>query len=214
MTIVGLTGSVGMGKSTVSRMLRQMAIPVFDADAVVHALMTRDYTVRAALAAAFPECVDMSRVDGVNRGALGAVIFGDVEKKRLLESILHPAVARARRAWLRSCGRCPVVVCDIPLLFETGLHHAVDVVVVVSAPLFVQRQRVLRRSGMTPERFQAIQTHQWPDAQKRRHADVVLHSGRSLGALRQQVMALMRTMRRGDADIQAPQDPRTVSGSC
>ncbi len=81
MTIVGLTGSVGMGKSTVSRMLRQMAIPVFDADAVVHALMTRDHTVRAALAAAFPECVDMSRVDGVNRGALGAVIFGDVEKK-------------------------------------------------------------------------------------------------------------------------------------
>ena len=188
MTIVGLTGSIGMGKSTVSAMMRQMGVPVFDADAVVHTLMTKDHVVRAALAAAFPECVDLSRVDAVDRAALGAVVFGDADKKRLLESILHPAVGRARQAWLRRCGRYPVVVCDIPLLFETGLHHTVDVVVVVSAPAFVQRQRVLRRGGMTPERFQAIQNHQWPDAQKRRHADVVFHSGRSLGSLRRQII--------------------------
>ena len=188
MTIVGLTGSIGMGKSTVSAMMRQMGVPVFDADAVVHTLMTKDHVVRAALAAAFPECVDLSRVDAVDRAALGAVVFGDADKKRLLESILHPAVGRARQAWLRRCGRYPVVVCDIPLLFETGLHHTVDVVVVVSAPAFVQRQRVLRRVGMTPERFQAIQNHQWPDAQKRRHADVVFHSGRSLGSLRRQII--------------------------
>ena len=188
MTIVGLTGSIGMGKSTVSAMMRQMGVPVFDADAVVHTLMTKDHVVRAALAAAFPECVDLSRVDAVDRAALGAVVFGDADKKRLLESILHPAVGRARQAWLRRCGRYPVVVCDIPLLFETGLHHTVDVVVVVSAPAFVQRQRVLRRGGMTPERFQAIQNHQWPDAQKRRHADVVFHSGRSWGSLRRQII--------------------------
>ena len=188
MTIVGLTGSIGMGKSTVSAMMRQMGVPVFDADAVVHTLMTKDHVVRAALADAFPECVDLSRVDAVDRAALGAVVFGDADKKRLLESILHPAVGRARQAWLRRCGRYPVVVCDIPLLFETGLHHTVDVVVVVSAPAFVQRQRVLRRGGMTPERFQAIQNHQWPDAQKRRHADVVFHSGRSLGSLRRQII--------------------------
>ena len=188
MTIVGLTGSIGMGKSTVSAMMRQMGVPVFDADAVVHNLMTKDHLVRAALADAFPECVDLSRVDAVDRAALGAVVFGDADKKRLLESILHPAVGRARQAWLRRCGRYPVVVCDIPLLFETGLHHTVDVVVVVSAPAFVQRQRVLRRAGMTPERFQAIQNHQWPDAQKRRHADLVFHSGRSLGSLRRQII--------------------------
>jgi dephospho-CoA kinase len=188
MTIVGLTGSIGMGKSTVSAMMRQMGIPVFDADAVVHTLMIKDPSVRTALAAAFPECVDLSRVDAVDRGALGSVVFGDPEKKHRLESILHPAVGRARQAWLRRCGRCPVVVCDIPLLFETGLHHTVDVVVVVSAPAFVQRQRVLRRAGMTPERFQAILNHQWPDAQKRRHGDVVLHSGGSLGSLRCQII--------------------------
>ena len=196
MTLVGLTGSIGMGKSTVSQMMRQMGVPVFDADAAVHTLMTKDHAVRAALAAAFPECVDLSRVDAVDRAALGAVVFGDVDKKRLLESILHPAVGRARQAWLRRCGRYPVVVFDIPLLFETGLHHSVDVVVVVSAPPFVQRQRVLRRAGMTPERFQAIQNHQWPDAQKRRHADVVLHSGRSKGALRGQVKVLIRDFNR------------------
>ena len=188
MTLVGLTGSIGMGKSTVSAMMRQMGVPVFDADSAVHTLMTKDHAVRTALAAAFPECVDLSCVDAVDRAALGAVVFGDQDKKRLLESILHPAVGRARQAWLRRCGRYPVVVCDIPLLFETGLHHTVDVVVVVSAPPFVQRQRVLRRVGMTPERFQAIQNHQWPDAQKRRHADVVLHSGGSLGSLRHQII--------------------------
>jgi dephospho-CoA kinase len=188
MTIVGLTGSIGMGKSTVSAMMRQMGVPVFDADAAVHTLMAKDQAVRAALAEAFPECVDLSRFDAVDRGALGSVVFGDPDKKHRLESILHPAVGRARQAWLRRCGRCPVVVCDIPLLFETGLHHTVDVVVVVSAPAFVQRQRVLRRAGMTPERFQAIRNHQWPDAQKRRHADVVLHSGGSLGSLRCQII--------------------------
>jgi dephospho-CoA kinase len=172
-------------------MMRQMGIPVFDADAVVHTLMIKDPSVRAALAAAFPECVDLSRPESVDRATLGAVVFGDPDKKHRLESILHPAVGRARQAWLRRCGRCPVVVCDIPLLFETGLHHTVDVVAVVSAPTFVQRQRVLRRSGMTQERFQAILNHQWPDTQKRRHADVVLHTGRSLGALRRQVIDLI-----------------------
>lgn len=192
MTLVGLTGSIGMGKSTVCQMMRQMGVPVFDADAVVHALMIHNDDVRGALAAAFPECVDLSRVDGVNRSALGAVVFGNPEKKQILESILHPAVARARGVWMRRWGRHPVVVWDVPLLFETGLHHMVDVVAVVSAPPFVQRQRVLRRSGMTPERFSAILNHQWPDAQKRRHADVILHSGRSLGALRSQVRAMMK----------------------
>jgi dephospho-CoA kinase len=192
MHILGLTGSMGMGKSTVSQMMRQMGVPVFEADATVHHLMAHDTEVRRALAEAFPACIDLSIPKSpVNRSALGAVIFQDPEKKKILESILHPAVARRRGEWLSRYRRFPLVVFDVPLLFETGMQDQVDAVVVVSAPSFVQRHRVLRRPGMTQERLTAILNHQWPDAQKRRHADVVLQTGGSLGHLRRQVRGLV-----------------------
>ncbi|WP_421995396.1 dephospho-CoA kinase [Reyranella sp.] len=183
MVIVGLTGSIGMGKSTAARMLRQMGVPVYDADAAVHALQAPGGPALPAIEAAFPGVVK----DGVlDRQALGARVFGNKEALRRLEAIVHPLVGQRQRAFLRRAARRGdrLVVLDIPLLFEGMGERRVDATLVVSAPAFLQRRRVLARPGMTPERLAGILRQQVPDAVKRRKADIVIPTGLGLAPTR------------------------------
>ena len=179
MRVFGITGSIGMGKSTVARMLRSLGVPVYDADASVHQLMARGGKAVPKIAARFPAVV----VDGaVDRSALGREVFGNAAALRDLEAIVHPLVRAAERRFLElaRCQRRRRVALDVPLLFERRGRRNIDLVLVVSAPAFLQRQRVLRRSGMTLETFRRILSNQMPDAKKRRLADWVIPSGLGL----------------------------------
>ncbi|MGE0745749.1 MAG: dephospho-CoA kinase [Rhodospirillales bacterium] len=199
MVIIGLTGSIGMGKSTVAGMFRRMGIPVYDSDAAVHKLYARGGRAVRPIAAAFPEAVTDGAVD---RRVLSRLVVGDRAAFKKLESIVHPLVGGVRDDFLRRMARsgAPIVVIDVPLLFEIGGDWACDAVVVVSAPPFVQRARVLARPGMTPAKLDEILARQVPDAQKRRRADYVVPTGqprrRTLRALHD-IVKVMRT-RRGD----------------
>ena len=190
MVILGLTGSIAMGKSAAAAALRRLGLPVHDADAAVHRLLAEDPDTIKAVRRAFPKTVKAGRVD---RKALGARVFGDPAALRRLEAILHPKVRQAEEAFLRRQARrrAAMVVLDIPLLFETGAEARCDAVLVVSAPAFIQTQRVLRRPGMTPKRLAEIRAQQLPDAEKRRRADFVIPTGlgkvESLRALRRAV---------------------------
>lgn len=176
MIVLGLTGSIGMGKSTAAKMLRRLGIPVHDADAAVHRLLAKGGAAVPLIAAAFPGTVVAGRVD---RPALGAKVFGNPQELRRLEAILHPLVQAATRRFLRrqQARRRQLVVLDIPLLFETGGEKRCDAVIVVTAPRFVQRARVLARPRMTPERFAEVERQQMPDREKRRRADFVIETG-------------------------------------
>jgi dephospho-CoA kinase len=175
MTIVlGLTGSIGMGKSTVAAMFRRIGVPVFDADAAVHALQGRDGLLVARIEALFPGTTGAS---GVDRQALGAAVLHDKAALVRLERLIHPAVARLQRDFLRRHRAHRLVVLDIPLLFEKGGWRRVDRIAVVSAPAWVQRRRVLARPGMTPGRLARIRALQVPDAEKRARADHVIPTG-------------------------------------
>jgi len=174
--VLGLTGSIGMGKSEAAKMFRRLGVPVFDADAAVHRLMAKGGAAVAAIEAAFPGCV----VDGsVDRKALGDRVFGKPDDLRRLEAILHPRVRAARTRFLKQARarRVPLVVFDIPLLYETGGEDQCDAVLVVTAPPFVQRARVMARPGMTAEKFEGILAQQVPDAEKRRRADFIAPTG-------------------------------------
>jgi dephospho-CoA kinase len=174
--VLGLTGSIGMGKSTAAAMLRRLGVPVHDADAAVHRLMVKGGAAVPAIATAFPDVV----VDGaVDRQALGQRVFDDPAALRRLEAILHPRVRRQARDFIKRHRRrgTPLVVLDIPLLFETGGERLCDAVAVVSAPRFVQEARVLRRPGMTRRRLAGIRARQVPDPVKRRRADFVVETG-------------------------------------
>lgn len=192
MNILGLTGSIGMGKSTAARQLRRLGCAVHDADAEVHRLLGRSGAAVAAIAAAFPGVVTDGAID---RKALGAVVFADKGQLRRLEAILHPLVRQAERRFLARARRQRrrLVVLDIPLLFETRGETRCDAVAVVSAPAFVQARRVLARPGMTPERLAAIRRSQMPDRDKRRRADAVIPTG--LGH-RPALRALIQVVRR------------------
>jgi dephospho-CoA kinase len=189
MFILGLTGSIAMGKSTASRAFRSLGVPVFDADAAVHRLLAPGGGAVAAVRGAFPDCV--GRDGGLDRQALGRRAFEDPAALARLEAILHPMVRTAQRRFLARCAgaRRPVVVLDVPLLYETGGERRVDAVAVVSAPPFAQAQRLRRRPGMSPARLAAIRARQMPDAEKRRRADFVVPTGlerrRSLVAVAQ-----------------------------
>jgi dephospho-CoA kinase len=195
MVIVGLTGSIGMGKSTAAKMLRQMGVPVYDADAAVHRLQAPGGLALPPIEAAFPGVVK----DGVlDRQALGARVFGDKPALRRLEAIVHPLVQQQQRMFVRSAALRgePVVVLDIPLLFEGMGERRVDGVLVVSAPAFLQRQRVMARPGMTAEKLAGILRQQVPDAIKRRKATVVIPTGLGLAPTRAALARAVRSLMR------------------
>jgi dephospho-CoA kinase len=189
MTItLGLTGSIGMGKSTVARMFADEGVPLFDADAAVHRLQGPQGALVAEIESRFPGTTGPG---GVNRGTLAERVLGEPQALQDLEALVHPAVARERQAFLTAHAQAPLVVLDIPLLFEKGGWDSVDRVVVVSAPADVQRDRVLARDGMTPARLERILALQMPDADKRARADFVIDTGLSLEETRQAVRRIV-----------------------
>ncbi len=189
MIVLGLTGSIGMGKSTTARFFAEEGVPVHDADATVHDLYRGEAV--APIEAAFPGTTKDGIVD---RDALSRSVVGNTDALKKLESIVHPLVRAAERQFLVDAEkkRAEIVVLDIPLLYETGGLDRVDAVVVVSAPQGIQRLRVLERPGMTEEKFQALLTRQVPDEEKRRQADFIVDSGHGLESARQQVRDILR----------------------
>ncbi len=176
MVILGLTGSIGMGKTTAAGMFRYLGIPVQDSDAVVHHLLGPGGGAVAKIDTAFPGVVE----DGaVNRKTLGERVFGDPDALKALEVIVHPLVRQARGKFLKrtAARRQRIVVLDFPLLFETDGEEICDVIVVVSAPRFLQEARVLARSGMTREKLDGVLARQMSDSEKRRRADFVVSTG-------------------------------------
>jgi dephospho-CoA kinase len=190
---LGLTGSIGMGKSTAARMFHKLGVPVHDADAAVHALFRKGGAGVGPVGEAFPEAV---RDGAVDRAVLGKAVFGDPERLARLEAIVHPLVRRSADRVLRRARarRARLAVFDVPLLFETGAQTRYDAVAVVSAPAFVQAQRVLARPGMTAERLAAIRARQTADAEKRRRADFVLPTGLGRRCTLQGVRRIVRLM--------------------
>lgn len=195
MKVWGLTGSIGMGKSTAARAFSRLRVPIFDADAAVHALQARGGRAVRPIAAAFPGSV---RDGAVDREALRRAVLGDPAALKRLEAIVHPLVrAEQRRFLARWRGRgARLVVLDIPLLFETRRdRREFDAILVVSAPACVQRARVLRRGGMTEARLAAIRARQMPDAEKRRRADHVIRTGLSRHHAQAAVRRLVKGVR-------------------
>lgn len=188
MIVLGLTGSIGMGKSTTAQMFVDLGIPVNDADAVVHDLYQGEAV--APMEKAFPGVVTDGRVD---RAKLSAVLAAEPSRFKELEAIIHPLVRQREQEFLQRhrALETPIVVLDIPLLYETGGEGRVDAVVVVSADAAIQRERVLKRPGMTPEKFDLILSRQMPDAQKRAKADYIIDTGEGLDSARAQVAALV-----------------------
>ena len=189
--ILGLTGSIGMGKSAVAAMLRGLGVPVFDADAAVHELQGPGGACLAPIERAFPGTTGPA---GVDRQKLGAAVFGNPAALKQLEAIVHPEVAELRRAFLADNAMAPLIVFDIPLLFEKTGQHGLDAVAVVSAPYAQQRERVLARPGMTEAKFAQILALQVPDAEKRARADFVIDTGTTLAETRQAVQALVHAI--------------------
>jgi len=185
---IGLTGSIGMGKSAVAAMFRREGVPLFDADAEVHRLQGPGGIVLSAIEARFPGTTGPA---GLDRLTLGKAVFGNPAALADLEAIVLPAVKSARMAFLRRHRARPIVVLDIPLLFEKAGRERMDVVVVVSAPAWKQRRRVLARPGMTVEKFRRIMRLQMPDAEKRRRADIVIPTGGTISATRKAVRDLI-----------------------
>jgi dephospho-CoA kinase len=201
MVVLGLTGSLGMGKSTTARFFAEAGVPVFDADAAVHRLYAGE--AAAAIEAAFP---GTAGEHGVDRAKLAQAVLGDPAALARLEAIIHPLVRREELRFIAEASKAgaPVAVLDIPLLFETGRTSLVDAVVVVSAPPEVQRARAFERPGMTEEKFGALLAKQMPDEEKRRRADFIVDSSRSYDSARTQVHAILQVaeglpIRRGRA---------------
>jgi dephospho-CoA kinase len=195
MRVIGLTGSIGMGKSTAASALRRLGIPVHDADAEVHRLLRSDRRLIAAVEAAFP---GVCTAAGIDRAALGAKVFNDPAALSRLESLIHPQVRQSESAFLRRmrARRHSLAVLDIPLLYETGGDRRCDAVLVVAAPRFLQEQRVLARRGMTGERLAAIRRRQLPDNEKLTRADMVVPTGldrRTALRILKQGLAVLRT---------------------
>lgn len=197
---LGLTGSIGMGKSTVANMFRDEDIPVWDADATVHRLYTEDEALKSALTAEFGEVVHAGKVD---RARLSEALKRKVDGFARLNAIVHPAVTGDRAAFFEGHAQKGAWLCvaDIPLLYETGAEARLDAVVVVSAPPEIQKQRVMARPGMTEQRFQQIVSQQMSDAEKRRRADFIIDTGTSLETTREAVRALIVKLRAGSGQI-------------
>lgn len=194
MILIGLTGSIGMGKSTTAAMFREAGVPVYDADAAVHDLYDTGGAAVGPVGEAFPGVIKDGKVD---REALRQAVLGDPEALKRLNAIVHPLVGKDRIGFFQQAEAdgADMVVLDIPLLFETGGHANVDVIVVASAPAEMQRERVLARPGMTPDRLDAILAQQLADAEKRARARFVVDTSRGLEAAREQVVEIIATMR-------------------
>lgn len=195
MIVIGITGSIGMGKSTAATMLREMGVPVHDADAAVHELLGADGAGVAPVAQIFPEAlaVDAGGRQYIDRAILGRTVFGDRQKKKQLEEILHPMVRSMSDSFkddMRKKGT-PMVALDIPLLFETGGEARVDVTICVSALSTTQRQRVLARPGMTADKFDRIVAGQLPDSEKRKKADYVVETDNGLDDTKKQLQKII-----------------------
>lgn len=188
---LGLTGSIGMGKSTTASLFREAGIPVLDSDAIVHEL----YRGAAAplIEAAFPGTTQNGIVD---RTALGARVLHNDDAMKRLEAIIHPMVRQASEDFIADAARKghALIVLDVPLLFEVGRDQECDAILVVSAPLSVQTERVLARPGMTEEKFQAILARQYSDSDKRRRAHFIIDTGRGVDAARRAVKDVIRTL--------------------
>jgi dephospho-CoA kinase len=195
MIVLGLTGSIGMGKTTTAALFREAGVPVYDADAAVHALYAVGGAAVTPVEAAFPGVVVEGEVD---RRRLSERITADPSALGRLEAIVHPLVAAERAAFLESAKGADVVVLDIPLLFETHVEGLVQAVVVVSAPEEVQRSRVLSRPGMTEEKLTTLLARQTPDAEKRRRADFVIETDAGLEAAGRRVAEILATVRASD----------------
>jgi dephospho-CoA kinase len=185
---LALTGSIGMGKSTVAKMFGQAGMPVFDADAEVRRLQSQDADLVAAIGKRFPGSVREGQLD---RDALGAIVLGNPGELEALEALVHPAVHSARSRFILEHRDAEALLFDIPLLFETGGEPAFDRVIVVSAPAHIQRERVLGRPGMTGDKFDAILARQLPDEEKRRRADFVIDTGGDLSTTEAQVHRIL-----------------------
>ncbi len=203
MIVIGITGSIGMGKTTASNMLRDMGIPVHDSDASVHKLMGPEGAAVPVVAHKFPDVLrtDEAGRSYIDRQALGRVVFGDRQKKRELEDILHPLVRAESDAFKEEMRQKAhkIIALDIPLLFETDGEKRVDVTICVTASKDEQRKRVMARPGMTSEKFERIVSGQLPDAEKRKRADYVVETDISLDETRKQlqkILDLIRTQRR------------------
>ena len=191
MRIIGLTGSIGMGKSATAEIFRSLGVPVHDSDQAVHEIYAGP--AAALIAAAFPGA---AVPDGIDRRKLGDLVLNNPAEMKKLEALVHPLVAAHRNAFLEKARAQGVqlAVCDVPLLFETRLDRNMDAIVVVSAPFQVQKDRVLSRPGMTEARFNAILQKQWPDEDKRRNAHVVIDTSRNLEDARRQINTLLRAL--------------------
>jgi dephospho-CoA kinase len=187
--VLGLTGSIGMGKSTAAAMFRRRGVPVHDADAAVHRLYAGE--AAPAVEAAFPGVAPGGVID---RPALARRVFDDAEALRRLEAIVHPMVRAAEEAFLVANGAVPLVVLDIPLLFETGSDACCDAIVVVSAPAEIQRARVLARPGMSEDAFAAIERRQVPDIEKRQRCHYVVDTSRGIADAQRQVDDLLKAL--------------------
>jgi len=188
MKSIALTGSIGMGKSTVAKMFVEAGIPLFDADAEVRAMQGRGGELVDEIEARFPGSV---RDGAVDRDNLGARVLGDRDELAALELLVHPRVVQRRERFIAANANAPALLFDIPLLFETGAEKNFDTVIVVSAPASVQRKRVLERPGMTTAKLDSILARQLADSEKRERADFVIDTGGSLDATRRQVEAIL-----------------------
>ncbi|MCB9988083.1 MAG: dephospho-CoA kinase [Rhodospirillales bacterium] len=195
MIILGLTGSIGMGKSTAAAILRDIGVPVHCADEEVHRLLAAGGQGVAPVSALFPDSYDRA-TKSINRACLGSEIFGDPDKRRQLEDILHPLVHEGQDRFLRQQQkrRTKIAVLDIPLLFETGAETRVDYTLVVSAPPFIQRQRVLSRPGMDAQRMNAVIAAQMSDAEKRGRADFIVPTGNGLAFTRRTLAGILQQL--------------------
>jgi dephospho-CoA kinase len=190
--LIGLTGSIGMGKTATAGLFARLGIPVYDSDAAVHRLYERGGAAVEKIAAAFPGTVQDGRVD---RARLSKAIGGNDAAFKTLEAIVHPLVAEEQRRFMAGVGEAEMVVQDVPLLFETGGHARMDAVVVVSAPADLQRRRVLEREGMTEEKLDHILSRQMPDAEKRAKAHFVVETGKGLEHAFEQVRHIVEEIR-------------------
>lgn len=197
MIIIGLTGSIGMGKSTAAAMFAEMSVPVIDSDEIVHDLLGPNGTAVQEVAALFPDSYDRKN-GAIDRQKLGGIVFSAPEKREELEAIIHPLVQQAQQKFIRDQARLgqKIVVIDIPLLFETGAETWLDYTICVTAPALVQRQRVLARDNMTEEKFERILDSQMPDVEKRKRADFVVQSGNGMAETRKELGKIIDSLKK------------------